>query len=828
MGAECLAHAELEEFADGILDETARESAEAHLAQCLSCAETLERMTSSRLERLVFRLNDPAAWPPPASPVLMALMNHAAQSVGDLMRTDLGLDQVLELLDAPLADGSLGTFAGYDILEIAGQGSMGVVLQARDHTLDRVVALKILFPARAHNEEFAERVLAEARTVASVAHDHIVAVHQAGVAKGLPFLVMPFHVEGTLDRILTANVRLDPMEVGRIGLQLARALQATHARDILHRDIKPSNILLEDGRTHVRLADFGLAQSGAQESRNPEDRTSAGSPGSTSLHPRPDEKKPAPRTIAGTPHYMSPEQARGEPLDGRSDLFSLGAVLYQLATGRTVHAGESSREVLQAAVRCELKPVRTGAPELPRALAAIIDRLLARRPEDRFASAADAARALDRFVHRKDRLLRRIKRAAVALCGVGFLGAATVLALDASGRTAIINTLWCQRTGDVYYARGRFGTYPSLAEAVAHAGRNDVIEVRFSGERSVAPFRLGGKPLTIRAAPGFNPILVAKNNAEAMILADGPLNLEGLTLWRRGPQSNFALLISSEGAPLHMLNCRVLRSRHPGQDIVRWGRLRVSPDVDSRRYRALLGFQHGSLGRLRNCVIAGTQTAAVEFRASASQPTRVDVRNCLVLTDVAFYLNREATSGLSLRSTESVFVTGALLDLRNTDIAGVHSFDWADCIVDRAGGALTRLEAFGNGAGPRAIEWRETNMIHLGRGAWLADRRGHEIRSEEEWNVLMRLTAGPTRFVEQQAFPETCVRSCLTLSATDMNRAILESAPSDRPGHDPDIVGEGVPYERFRRTPAYRAWQEEVRASVRAWEERFVTLAERR
>jgi hypothetical protein len=296
------------------------------------------------------------------------------------------------------------------------------------------------------------------------------------------------------------------------------------------------------------------------------------------------------------------------------------------------------------------------------------------------------------------------------------------------------------------------------------------------------------------------------------------LTLEGLTLWRRGRVVNFALLISVEDAPLHLLNCRILRSVHQGQNIVGWGRLRVSPEVDSRRYRALLGFQHGSTGHLLNCVIAGTQAASIECRASARQPTQVKAENCLFFTDKGFYLNREATTGVSLRSTQCVFVTGALLDLRDTEIAGGHSFMWTDCVVDRTGGALVRLGEYSNGAKLRAIEWRETNVIHVGEGAWLADRRGHQITSAAEWNDLMQLSPGQTQLVGRQAFPETCVRSGPTLQAVDLAPETLSEMQAGDGSFDPRVIGEGTAYATFRRSPAYREWRNEVRAMTARWE----------
>jgi hypothetical protein len=798
----------LESFAAGILPENDRVPVEAHLAQCLACAESLEQLTREELDQLVSDLRTDAALRRPKSAALEGAMRHAEDSEWFSARPELS--RVLAAFGQPGLNGALGTFAGFDILEVVGHGSMGVVLKAWDRTLERVVALKVVFPTGATSVEeksFATRFLEEARALAALQHEHIVAVHHAGTEKGLPYLVMPFHAEGTLAQWLRRTEKLPPSEVARVGGQLARALATTHARGILHRDLKPSNVLLEDGLRRVRLADFSLAQ--------PLARGTSG---------------PHARTVAGTPHYMSPEQARGEATDARSDLFGLGAVLFQMATGKPPYPGASSREVLRAATQCELKPVREIAPDVPSALAAVIDRLLAKRPHDRYESAGEAAAKLEQFADSANRHRHWARRVALAALAACLLLAVSAVALDASGRTSFINAVLCRQTGDTYYLRGRFGTHTRLAEAVAAAAPHDVIEARFSDEQLTDAFRVGGKPLTIRAAKGFAPILVATNNAQPLILVDAPLTLEGLTLWRRGPRVNFPALISVENAPLHLLNCRLIRSGHQGQEVVVWGKLRMAALNEASRLplmRALLGFEHGSAGYLRNCLVAGTHAAAIAIRSSTNQPTRIDAEHNLFFIDRAVSMRPEGEIRADVRFARNVLVTGALLDLDETEPFAGLTVALKDCLVDRTRGALMRVNQGHDGALLRALDWKETNVVYAGEGAYVISRRRRALESEADWNQYLRLPANSHRLIKPQAFAETCVRSCLTLSAADLDAEAMGSANDGDGNFARGFIGEGKPYEAFRLVPAYREWQKQVRAEAQKWEARRTGSAQR-
>ena len=259
-----------------------------------------------------------------------------------------------------------------EILEVLGRGGMGVVLKARDPGLDRTVAIKVLTPALAHGANARRRFAREARAVAAVGHEHIVAIHAVDEFRGLPYLVMQYVPGRSLQERLDASGPLEVRELLRIGTQAARALAAAHAQGVVHRDIKPANILLENCVERVKLTDFGLARAIDDASL-----TRSG-------------------VIAGTPQYMAPEQARGEPVDARADLFALGAALYAMAAGRSPFRADSAMAVLKRVCEVRHRPIREINPDVPAWLEATIDRLLAKEPADRFQTATEVADLLER------------------------------------------------------------------------------------------------------------------------------------------------------------------------------------------------------------------------------------------------------------------------------------------------------------------------------------------------------------------------------------------------------------------------------------------------
>ncbi len=271
-----------------------------------------------------------------------------------------------------------GTRLGpYLIVSPLGRGGMGEVYRARDERLSRDVALKIL-PASSADAESRRRFDREARAVASLSHPHIVPLFDVGEQDGMHFVVTEL-VEGETLRERLVRGALAPREAAEIAAQVAEGLAAAHARGFVHRDIKPENIIVTpDGR--ARILDFGLVRSTGAEEGAPSPEAD---PTVTALT--------EPGVISGTVGYMSPEQVRGGAVDGRSDIFALGAVLYEMLTGSRAFAAESKVETLNAILKDEPRPTATPIPE---EMAAILQRCLAKRPENRYHSGADLAHDL--------------------------------------------------------------------------------------------------------------------------------------------------------------------------------------------------------------------------------------------------------------------------------------------------------------------------------------------------------------------------------------------------------------------------------------------------
>ena len=257
----------------------------------------------------------------------------------------------------------IGTdFLGYRIEERIGRGGMGVVYRAYDRRLKRTVALKLVAPSLARDEQFRERFARESELVMSLEHPNVVPIHDAGDADGLVYLAMRL-VDGTdLGSLLRTEGALEPARAMAICKQIASALDAAHQRGLVHRDVKPSNVLL-DSSDHVYLADFGLTRRLDDEAgRLSEDGT------------------------FGTPAYLAPEQLEGNPVDGRADVYSLGCLFYECLTGEPVFPRDTRLAVAWAHLEEEPPSASARRPELPEAIDQVIRTAMAKEPDQRFAT----------------------------------------------------------------------------------------------------------------------------------------------------------------------------------------------------------------------------------------------------------------------------------------------------------------------------------------------------------------------------------------------------------------------------------------------------------
>lgn len=379
----------LQQFLEGRVAEAQAVELERHLQTCERCASTLHGLHSqdTLLQALRAAQRQPEAEPESAATqALRKRLSELPQHVGTADQPTRARPQdqnpatneptqrtpTFGFLAPPLQPDELGRLGSYRILKVLGQGGMGMVFQAEDPQLRRLVALKVMKPDLANGEEARTRFLQEARAMAAVKHEHIVTIYQVGQEGDVPFLAMEYLEGHSLEGWLRAGNRPTVPQIIQFGRQTALGLAAAHERGLIHRDIKPANLWLEGPALRIRILDFGLARAVNDDLH----LTGTGQ-------------------VLGTPAYMALEQARGEKVDGRSDLFSLGAVLYRLCTGKFPFPGTTVMAILAALAITEPQPIRQANPEIPADLARLIEELLARTPEQRPESALAVARRLE-------------------------------------------------------------------------------------------------------------------------------------------------------------------------------------------------------------------------------------------------------------------------------------------------------------------------------------------------------------------------------------------------------------------------------------------------
>lgn len=363
---QCISDELLRSLLDGELSDVAAPGVEQHLQGCAQCQGRLERLAGTR------------EWWSEAHSMLVDYesQNNAAaqQELGDRAECkgwpviDAYLASWIGPTDDPTKIGRIGP---YEIIGVVGYGGAGVVLRGHDIRLNRPVAIKALLPALAHNPLARRRFERESRAAAAITHQNVVPIYAVDTYNDHPYIAMYYVGGQSLQQRLDKFGPLQVAEIVRIASQIARALEAAHAQGVIHRDIKPSNILLENNVDRVFVTDFGLARVA-------------------------DDASTLSGLIAGTPQYMSPEQCHGQQIEPRSDLFSLGSVMYAMCTGRPPFRSTTIIGMLRRV--CETAPtsIREQNPEIPAWLEAFVLRLLSKSPAERFASAGEVANLLER------------------------------------------------------------------------------------------------------------------------------------------------------------------------------------------------------------------------------------------------------------------------------------------------------------------------------------------------------------------------------------------------------------------------------------------------
>jgi hypothetical protein len=396
----------------------------------------------------------------------------------------------------------LGTIGQYEITEVIGRGGMGIVLKGHDPKLSRVVAVKVLAPELASNASARKRFLREGRAAAAVSHDHVVTIYGIDDGATLPFIAMEYISGQSLEDRIKAEGSLELTEILRIGMQIASGLAAAHAQGLVHRDVKPGNILLENGVEKVKITDFGLARAVD------------------------DVRMTKPGVVTGTPEYMSPEQARGESVDPRTDLFSLGCVLYAMCTGRSPFRAENTVAMIRRVCEDTPRPIQDVNSDIPGWLAHITNELLEKSVNDRFQSGLELAELLGQCLahlqqpsvnplperlekagHRRPRPTTRRR---------GWLAAAAALAVALGGLSLTEATGVTDLTGTVIRIARGDGTLVVQVD-------DPEVSVSIDGEELVIT---GAGAKEIRLGAGQHELIAVKNGE--------PVHTELVTISRNG------------------------------------------------------------------------------------------------------------------------------------------------------------------------------------------------------------------------------------------------------------------------------------------------------
>ena len=364
-------HRRLKQLFEGSLSQESEREVTRHVESCDACRDEMETLAAAPnwwRETRQFLSSTEVSCLVDGSPTTGNTIDLQVIA-GELDTTpdELVLD-FLAPSDNPAMLGRLGSF---EILEVIGRGGMGIVFKGYDGELNRYLAIKVMSPVYASSAAARKRFSREAQAAAAVVHQHVVAIHGVDATGKLPYLVMPFVACESLQERIDREGQLDTKDALRIAMQAAEGLAAAHAQGLVHRDVKPANILLERGVDRVLLTDFGLARAIDDAAL-----TRSG-------------------VIAGTPQYMSPEQAKGESIDHRTDLFSLGSVIYAMCTSRSPFRAETTMGVLRRICDGDARPIREVNADTPQWLERIVMKLLSKSAADRYETADELASLLE-------------------------------------------------------------------------------------------------------------------------------------------------------------------------------------------------------------------------------------------------------------------------------------------------------------------------------------------------------------------------------------------------------------------------------------------------
>ena len=687
--------------------------------------------------------------------------------------------------------GFIGKIDEYPVRCQIARGGMGIVYRALDKQLERDVALKLLAPELASQPESTQRFLREARAAAVIDHPNILPVYSVRQESFPPYIVMAFDDGETLADRLEREGRLPLDEVVRIGSEIANGLSAAHARNLIHRDIKPANILLStDGK--VRITDFGLARA-------------ADSPQLTRSG-----------MIAGTPLFMAPEQIDGVELDARTDLFSLGAVLYMMASGTLPFDGPSTTAIMKR-VALEDAPPLSDSPDWFRA---IVNRLLEKKAGDRIQTADEAARLLQSRVAPASSAQGRRRWALAAAAAAAALISIGAMAVNRDGTHASrspapsIN----ERTfATDWFAEihGESRKFTSLEEAIQAAEPFSTISVHGTG-RILIPRQYITKPVRIRAAKGALPRLEAIDAAVGNVFtASHALILEGLILHQTVTNPKVCMPIVDTTGALGITHCRIVRVWKGEERII------GSP--------AVIRTGHP------NTVITHSEIYAPSSRAIASQDVRrrhnnaqpIDLRLSHNLLSASFILvldSRFQKPRWSIQMNNNHLLGGAAVVADYGATPAVANFTVDGCVFETNGLFTSTLKWKTLTDNVADVSWLgRNNLYHIKlyfHSLTDDDQYDKFVTSFDRWNRMLDnpeqgSAAIGTPFAAwlpqdfTVASKRVEVEDRLTKEDFELSSALKKKFP-DSGTTNLDLIGPGASFDNWRTSEAYAKWEADL------------------
>ncbi len=808
---ECPRIDELASLISNPRDETAWSELERHLAKCESCRKRLDALAGAEsiLTGGASKWRSQAASSPALQKVIEQLQDSHSADIEKSQSLEKKVSS-LAFLQPTAEPGFIGQLGDYPIRRVIGQGGMGIVLEALDPVLKRTVAIKMLSPWKVLDDEAKGRFLREAQSAAALTHQNLVAIHAVDEYQGMPFLVLEYISGESLDDRLQRQGKLPLDEVVRLGVEVARGLSAAHAKGLVHRDIKPANILLVEGTSRAKIADFGLAKTA-----NEETITMAG-------------------TLLGTPEFMSPEQAAGTETGPASDLFSLGAVLYFAATGVSPFRHESLLGTLEKVRLFQPQPVQEFDPSLPDWFRELLQRMLAKEPWQRPQSAGEIAELLQQpSLHSSSAStagstsLPKSQRSRVTwhwwFATPMLLGAIALAAVSSSwlsrstSSTSELSSTEKQQRDEPnpqsgFTIVGRNGSFTGLAAALEAAREDDIIEVHSNGPFLTPPLNVEGKRLTIRAATDSHPVLMMENPGatQPILQTDSDLRLEGLEIrWAMVvPQTHSeedilarSIVVSTHGRLL-MSHCRIVSDRFNGcvggscREMI----LQCCHFVAKDGIGVFWGSEPGGRLDIAGCVLENRMgvSTLVAPGAIASSPPQIRLSRCTIAADGCLQLLVDGPPKRPL-----------LFAAEKSILDGEHLFLMFAERARRGASANFKLEDMAESL-RTLIVWSENGNLHR-RSMKYIGRPSGSNRS-----IVTADVQGIDRWLEFWKLPQTSsvageIRFQVQSASDPVGPLVLDTANngnSNSPdfGALPNKLGPGPAYHAWRNSPEFSSW----------------------